>query len=85
LVGAAATVLTTVFGDDVAFDATSEARPGVVRSFVGFAGAIEEMADARVFGGMHFRNSCVRGSQLGGTVAAYVLAHAMQPIGQGRQ
>jgi hypothetical protein len=83
LVGAAATVLTTILGEDVAFEATSEVMPGV-RSFVGFDGAITEMADARVFGGMHFRNSCVRGSELGGTVAAYVLEGAMQPIGQGR-
>jgi hypothetical protein len=84
LAGAAATVLIEVFGDDAAFDATSEAQPGIVRSFVGFSPALAEMVDARVFGGMHFRNSCVRGTQLGGTVAAYVLGHAMQPIGGGR-
>ena len=44
--------------------------PGTVRSFVGFERAIEEMADARVFGGMHFRTACVRGSELGSTVAS---------------
>jgi hypothetical protein len=77
LVGAAATVLSAIFGGDVAFDATSETMPGAVRSFVGFDVAIEEMADARVFGGMHFRTACVRGSELGGTVASYVLTHAM--------
>ena len=84
LVGAAATVLGTIFGENVAFEATSEVMPGPVRSFVGFNGAITEMANARVFGGMHFRNSCLRGSELGGAVAAYVLEHAMQPIGHGR-
>jgi len=77
LVGAAATVLSALFGADVAFDATSETMPGSVRSFVGFDLAIEEMADARVFGGMHFRTACVRGSALGSTVASYVLGHAM--------
>jgi hypothetical protein len=82
LVGAAATVLSAIFGGDVSFDATSETMPGSVRSFVGFDLAIEEMADARVFGGMHFRTACARGSALGGTVASYVLSHAMRAIRQ---
>ena len=56
--------------------------PGAVTSFVGFEGAIEETADARVFGGMHFRTACVRGSVLGHTVASYVLSHAMRAIRQ---
>ncbi len=77
LAGAAGTVLSAIFGADVAFDATSETMPGAVRSFVGFDLAIEEMADARVFGGMHFRTACVRGSALGSTVASYVLSRAM--------
>jgi PAP2 superfamily len=82
LVGAAATVLNAIFGEDVSFDATSETMPGSVRSFVGFDLAIEEMADARVFGGMHFRTACVQGSALGSTVASYVLDHAMRAIRQ---
>ena len=78
LAGAAATVLSAIFGGDVSYDATSETMPGSVRSFVGFDLSIEEMADARVFGGMHFRTACVRGSALGSTVASYVLSHAMR-------
>jgi membrane-associated phospholipid phosphatase len=78
LAGAAATVLSAIFGDDVSFDATSETMPGSVRSFVGSDLAIEEMADARVFGGMHFRTACVQGSALGSTVASYVISHAMR-------
>ena len=78
LAGAAATVLSAIFGDDVSFDASSETMRGSVRSFVGFDLAIEEMADARVFGGMHFRTACVQGSALGSTVASYVLSHAMR-------
>ena len=84
LAGAAATVLGALFGEDVSFDASSETLPGIVRSFTGFSGAIEEMANARVFGGMHFRTACVRGSALGNTVAEYVLHHAMRPSHDGR-
>ena len=80
LAGAAATVLGATFGDDAAFDASSETMPGTLRSFVGFSSAIDEMANARVYGGMHFRTACVRGSALGGTVAEYTLRHAMRPV-----
>jgi hypothetical protein len=32
-----------------------------------------------VFGGIHFRTACRRGSELGHNVAAYVMAHSMRP------
>ena len=84
LAGAAAAVMGALFGDGVTFDATSETKVGMTRSFVGFAPAVAEMADARVFGGMHFRTACVTGSALGLTVAEYVMENAMLPRGRGR-
>jgi hypothetical protein len=75
--GAAASVLAEIFGDNSAFTVTSDVRPGT-RSFSSFSSATAEIADARVFGGIHWRNSCVRGNALGQTVAAYVLQHAMR-------
>jgi membrane-associated phospholipid phosphatase len=80
LAGAAAVILSAVFGEGAAFDASSETMPGALRSFVGFSGATEEMADARVYGGMHFRTACVRGAALGATVAKYVLRHGLRPL-----
>jgi len=74
--GAAAFVLASTFGDDTSFTVTSEVRPGT-RSFPSFSAATAEIADARVFGGIHWRNSCVRGNALGVAVATYVLGHAM--------
>jgi hypothetical protein len=47
------------------------------RSFPSFSAAVAEIADARVFGGIHFRTSCVRGNLLGQQVARYVLMHSM--------
>jgi hypothetical protein len=76
--GAAAFVLAAQFGDNTPFSVTSDVRPGT-RSFASFSAAVAEIADARVFGGIHFRISCVRGNSLGQSVAAYVLSHAMQP------
>jgi hypothetical protein len=76
--GAAAAVLAGIFGDDTAFTVTSDVRSGT-RQFASFSAAVTEIANARVFGGIHFRTSCVRGNALGQAVAAYVIAHAMRP------
>ena len=74
--GAAAFMLASKFGDSTAFTVTSDVRPGT-RSFPSFSAAVAEIADARVFGGIHYRTSCVRGNLLGQSVARYVLNHAM--------
>jgi len=75
--GAAAAVLAGMFGDDTAFTVTSDVRPGT-RQFASFSAAVTEIANARVFGGIHFRISCVRGNALGQAVASYVTTHAMR-------
>jgi hypothetical protein len=75
--GAAAAILSNIFGDDTAFSVTSDVRPGT-RNFPSFSAAVEEIANARVFGGIHFRISCTRGSLLGQAVATYVISHAMR-------
>jgi membrane-associated phospholipid phosphatase len=78
--GSAASILAAAFGEHTAFSVTSETLPGTTRSFASFSAATAEIADARVFGGIHFRTSCVRGNALGQTVAAYVSSHAMQRL-----
>jgi membrane-associated phospholipid phosphatase len=77
--GSAAFVLAAEFGDDTPFTVTSEVRPGT-RSFPSFSAAVAEIADARVFGGIHFRTACVRGNTLGQAVAGYISNHAMRPL-----
>jgi len=78
--GSAAFILSAEFGENTAFSPTSEIRPGT-RSFASFSDAIAEIVDARVFGGIHFRTSCLRGNMLGRAVADYVSRHAMRPRG----
>jgi PAP2 superfamily len=75
--GSAAAILASIFGDDTPVTATSDVRPGT-RSFPSFSAITDEIADARVFGGIHFRISCIRGNALGQAVAAYVSSHAMR-------
>jgi hypothetical protein len=81
--GSAAFVLSREFGENTAFSVTSDVQPGT-RAFARFSDAVDEIANARVFGGIHFRISCVRGNTLGATVADYVSRHAMRAHGDER-
>lgn len=53
---------------------------GVTRSFSSFTTATEEIKNARVFAGIHFRAACDDGQTLGINVADDVLAHALLPV-----
>jgi membrane-associated phospholipid phosphatase len=79
--GAAASILAAKFGDNTPFTVTSDVRTGT-RSFPSFSTATAEIADARVFGGIHFRTSCVRGNALGQAVASYISSHAMRVLSE---
>jgi hypothetical protein len=79
--GSAAFILAAAFGENTAFSIDSETTPGKIRSFASFTDATTEIANARVFGGIHYRTSCVRGNMLGRTVADYVSRHALRPTG----
>src|SRR6266403_296134 len=83
LSGAAAFILAAAFGEHTVFTVTSEIRSGT-RSYSNFSDAIAEIADARVFGGIHFRTSCVRANGLGRAVADYVSRHALCARGDDR-
>jgi membrane-associated phospholipid phosphatase len=78
--GAAAFVLESAFGDNTPFTVSSEISLAKTnpRSFSSFSAATAEIADARVFGGIHYRNSCMQGNGVGRAVADYVLSHAMR-------
>lgn len=78
--GAAAFILAAAFGENTDFSLTSEIRPGT-RSYTSFSEAIAEIADARVFGGIHLRSSCAQGNSLGRAVASYVSTHALRSLG----
>jgi PAP2 superfamily len=78
--GAAAFILAAEFGDNTSFNVTSDVRDGT-RSFNSFSQAVAEIANARVFAGIHFRTACIRGNLVGRAVAGYVSTHAMRAFG----
>ena len=82
--GAHLRVLQMFFGTDTMhFDVTSSQFPGQPRSFDSFSAPLEEITDARVWAGLHFRTADVQGQHLGINVAEYMADHYFQPVGRG--
>jgi hypothetical protein len=80
LSSAAAGVLVEHFGDDTPFLMESQFDPEWLRYYPSFTAALGELADARVFAGIHFRTACDDGLVLGGAVAEYILDNLMGRI-----
>jgi hypothetical protein len=72
------------FGTDtMRFGVTSSQFGGETRFFDRFSAPLEEITDARVWAGLHFRTADVQGQQLGINVANYMADHYFQPVGRG--
>jgi len=80
--GASTNTLRVFFGTD-SFDFTIDSKvadlTSPVRSFGSFSQALAEVLDARVYGGMHYRNSTTAGATIGKQVAKYVTRHFFLP------
>ncbi|MGB5237610.1 MAG: vanadium-dependent haloperoxidase [Flavobacteriaceae bacterium] len=72
--GAAATALTSIFGDNFAFDDDTELPYGLpVRSFSSFTQAANEAAISRMYGGIHYRVAVDVGVKQGRDLGALVV------------
>ena len=89
--GAASAVLTSLFGDNVAFDSQSdghlaaEQRPLdpsqiVTRHFTSFNQAAEEAGLSRIYGGIHFNFDNTAGLELGRKVGTAAIARSLVPV-----
>ena len=80
--GASTETLTFFFGaDDVDFSIDS-AAPGVVnrvRTYSRFSDALAEVLEARIYGGMHYRNSTRIGANVGRQVSRFTTRHFFRP------
>jgi hypothetical protein len=79
--GAAQEILKAAYGEHFGFAVSSEALPGVTRSFPSFAAAEDEAASSRIYAGVHSRLDDLPGRRLGTDVAHFVLRHALGPVG----
>jgi hypothetical protein len=89
--GAAATVLTHLFGDQISFSSTTDPQSGltqrplaseliVTRHFSSFWQAAEEAGVSRIYGGIHYSFDNASGLSLGRLVGESVVASMLQPI-----
>jgi hypothetical protein len=73
--GAAAVVLTHLFGENFAFEDATHQRDGLAsRAFPSFWAAADEAGISRLYGGIHFRAAIERGLEQGRCVGAYANA-----------
>lgn len=80
--GAVAQALTSFFGADrVPFDLDSRVT-ATVRGYDRFRDVVNDVNDARVLAGFHFRNSDREGARLGRNVARFATGHFFQPVGR---
>ena len=77
---APATVLAEFYGDATPFTITSANMPAVTRDFGSFTDAVQQVEDARVWAGFHYRFSCEDGAALGRNVAEWALATVALPV-----
>lgn len=74
---AAATVLTQLMGDNIAFTDSTEYKYGHgVRSFKSFNDAANEASVSRLYGGIHYRSALDNGVAMGAKVGQHVLVRA---------
>jgi hypothetical protein len=79
--GAHLEVLKMFFGtNQIRFGVTSLRFPGETRYFDRFSDALNEIVDARILAGLHFRTADIQGKILGRKVAHYMATHYFQPV-----
>jgi hypothetical protein len=81
LSGAARTVVERIFGKhDLAITLTSPRAPGIVLNYTEWKQICDDIDDARVYGGIHFRFEQEAGSHQGQDVGHYILDNHLRPI-----
>ena len=74
---AMATILELLFGDDPDGPIVVTLS-GITRQWTTFEEAVKEVVDARVYSGIHFRNSDEVGARMGRQIAQFVSHHALR-------
>ena len=73
--GAAAAVLTNLFGENFAFEDKTGSHAGLVpRNFASFNAAADDAGISRLYGGIHFRAAIERGLEQGRCIGAFTNA-----------
>lgn len=79
IAGAMSEVLTDAFGRRKLIFSFSSQVTGSTHTYTSIQAMADELFDARIWGGMHFRTSLVDGAVLGKRTTRYVLRHHFEP------
>jgi hypothetical protein len=83
IVGSAvATVIKAMLGTDEIPEValTSPFAPGVTHRFTNLRAYTEEVANARIYAGFHYRSSTIVGREMGQNIGDWVVKSVMQPV-----
>jgi len=79
--GSSSRILDLFFGTDkISFSTTSDALPGVQRSFTSFSQAAEEAGQSRIYGGIHWQYDNEFGLSSGRSLAEQVFFNFLTPV-----
>jgi len=80
--GAAAGVIEAVLGSQEMPEVTmmSTTAPGAIHRWINTAAYTEEVANARIWAGFHYRFSTEVGTKMGREIGEYVVKNVMQPV-----
>jgi hypothetical protein len=65
-------------GHDITF--TTAAMPGMTLHYTAFKPLVDDISDARVYGGIHFRFDQDGGERQGTAIGKYVFKHNLRPV-----
>jgi len=79
---AVATVIKAMLGTDEIPEValTSPFAPGVTHRFTNLRAYTEEVANARIYAGFHYRSSTIVGREMGQNIGDWVVKSVMQPV-----
>ncbi|TFZ05661.1 phosphatase PAP2 family protein [Ramlibacter henchirensis] len=77
---AVAKVLQTELGDESSISMTSPFLPGVTRRWSRFSDYSQEVSNARIWSGVHYRNSAEVGARMGGEIGSYATANFLKHL-----
>jgi len=69
------------FGNNTSFGVTSSRFGGETRNFTSFSAPLDEIVQARIWAGLHFRTADVQSVTLGNNIFNYMVENYFQPVG----
>jgi hypothetical protein len=77
----AAAIMRRIYGEDGhSITLTNPAVPTIVLQYSSFKQITDDISDARVYGGIHFRTDQIAGQRLGRAVGKTVFEHNLRPV-----